>query len=373
MMKLSNNAIVLLAALALCCLWAQPVRSENVEWPATMNPIADVVIVGIDSDTLYYIGRNPMANYAYTGNFPIPRVWYSKVINVLREAKAHTIAVDLLLTARVPPTTEDITVAKTVAAGPPPIVFGFEMIPRPQKDKQAINLRQFTFPNITTTSTLAPKAAALALPYAELVGSGARIGCMKILTDTDGIVRRGLLLTKYDRYVLPSFPMQIFMKAAGVSPGEITVSGYGARYMKIRGLQIKLAAGDSLPLVLPPQRKVFKHYSFLDVVYVEDSFKTGKMEEHRKRMREYFEGKIVLIGPTDNSLNDLHKTYRGSGYTGVEIQAATLNQLLNLWAGARGIGGHRTFSPEKELSPLSGQEAVNDALDEMNKITIEKQ
>lgn len=348
-------------------------RSENVKWPATMNPIADVAIIGIDADTLYYIGRNSDESQGYTGNFPIPRIWYSKVIGVLREAKAHTIGIDLLLTAREPLKSEDQAVAKRVAAGPPPIVFGFEMIPRAQKIQSPVNLRQFNMPNIPTTSTLAPKAASLALPYAELVGAGARIGCMRILEDSDGIVRRGLLLTKYDKYVLPSFPLQVFMKSAGVSPGQIRVYGRDARYMQIRGLDVRLAAEDTLPLILPPQRQVFEHISFLDTVFVQDSFKTGNIEKHKEKMREYFEGKIVLVGPTDNSLNDLYTTYRGKGYTGVEIQAAVLNQLLNLWAGERGIGGRRSFNPDEELSPMTEEEAVNEALNEMNKIRIEKE
>lgn len=325
--------------------------AEEVRWPASMNPMLPISIVGIDADTLYYIGNDNKNGEMYTGDFPLPRIWYAKLIESLREARAMVIVVDYVFMPRQPAHTADFSLAKAIATGPPPIVVAFDAIPAASRmPAPGFNLKEFDLNHIQPGSGGMVSAPALALPFADLVKAGASIGSAHQHVDPDGVIRKGPLFVSYGDIVLPSIPLAAFMEATGVMPHEISISG---GYMDIRGTKFPLTTEASLDLALPPQKAVFPRMSFKDVVVIKEEYKKTAVADHKNELKKLFEGRIVFIGPTDFSLGDLRKTGAGPLYPSVEVMAATTNHLLNIWTRSRGISKPTWVSEAEDTGEVS--------------------
>jgi len=308
--------------------------ASDVEWPATMNPIAGITIIGIDSDTLYDIGQNGRGTEMYQGDFPVQRLWYARLITTLREAHAILVAIDYVLMYYPPARPVDYTLANVISRGPPPVINVFDIMPRTPLQSPDIDLRKFAIRGTSPGQVDAVRAQALALPYPELADVSATLASTHELVDPDGLTRRCPLFLEYGDIVLPSLALSIFMQTAGISPGDVRVSG---GYMTIRGMKVPLSAEGSLSVAFPPQREVFQRRSFRDVVKIKDDFKKGSREKHEKKMIDWFENQIVIVGLTDSTLKDITTTPAGGLYPNCEVAAAAANHLLNLWARARGV------------------------------------
>lgn len=343
MRRLAMTMVFICAGIVMSCAMVKRASAQETKWPASMNPMAPVCVVGIDSDTLYYLSNDRRSARMYTGDFPIPRVWYTNLIETLREAKALVVVVDYVFMPREPVAVADLKLAKSISAGPMPVVMAFDVIPGglPTGAPQ-FNLNKFDLNHVKPGASGMVSAPALALPYKQLIEAGASIGSAHQHTDRNGTITRGSLFVSYGDIVLPSLSLAAFMEAVGISPYEINLSG---GEMDIRGTKFSMAGEASLRLALPPQKTVIPRYSFKDIVIIKDDYKKGALEEHKKRMRKYFEGRIVFVGPTDYTLGDLKKTDAGSLYPAVEVMAATTNQLMNIWARSRGIS-KETWQPE---------------------------
>jgi CHASE2 domain-containing sensor protein len=306
-------------------------------WPACPNPIAEIIIVGIDGDTLYNLGPNysSRAGKTYTGPYPIERNWYGALVNQLRESGAQLIAFDQVFRSTWE-TRGDQNFAAAVKSGPPPVIVGFDAIPSSKDPVPDIGLRRFALPRISYSLSRAEVAPALALPFNELINSGTFLGSVHDDPDPDGVLRRSGLFIRYNGMVIPSLPLMIFLQTIGVSPNEVEVAGSGpSRSMIVGGRRIPLGESDTFTVSYPPTKSVFQFFSFYNVVKVKDDFMPGAKEARAAMLKKRFRGKVVIVGYQDASLGDLKRTPAGGSYPGVEAVAATVNQLLNLYAGSR--------------------------------------
>jgi CHASE2 domain-containing sensor protein len=330
-------AISIFCAAALMLLGAAK-KNAAAPPPVSQNPVAEIVIVGIDSDSLFYLGPQYSAskgNTAFAGSYPLDRQWYGTLVKRLREAGAQAVAFDQVF-LNTWETSDDQVFAAAVKEGPLPVITGFEVIPRPYADNPKIDLKRFALPGISYNSSMAQIAPALALPFKGLADAGALIGSLHDIEDSDGVIRRSALFVKYNNMVLPSMALLTFLQAVGVSPSQVYVSGgAGNRALIVGGRRIPLGKNDTLAVSFPPTRLVFKWFSFRDVVRVKDEFKKDAEETHKKMLKDVFNNKIVIVGYEDMTLNDRVTTPAGASYPGVEVQAATVNTLLNIYAGRR--------------------------------------
>lgn len=329
--------LIFLTATAPCRAAAADQKAPAPRWPASPNPVADIVIVGIDADTLYNLGPTYSVRQgkAYTGPYPIERNWYGVLVGRLREAGARLIAFDQVFQSTWE-TRSDQIFANAVKSGPPPVIAGFEAVPSSKNLVSSLGLKRFALPRVPYSVSQAEVAPNLALPFNALVNSGAFLGSVHEDPDPDGVLRRSGMFVKFNNMVFPSLPLMIFLQIIGVSPAEVQVAGAGAsRSMIVEGRRIPLGKSDTFTVAYPPTRAVFKYFSFYNVVRVKDDFKPGANEAHAALLKKRFSDKVVIVGYQDVSLGDLKRTPAGGSYPGVEAVAATVNHLLNLYAGSR--------------------------------------
>jgi adenylate cyclase len=315
-------------------------------WPATMNPVSEIVIVAVDSNTLYYLGpeKSSRSNQAYTGPYPMHRMWHGRLVERLREAGARAVALDMLF-QQTWDTRDDKIFTDAVAAGPMPVIAGFDIIPTPHAVNPQVDLRAYAIGKIGAGASLGRPAPALALPFEGLLKAGASAAGRSLYPDADGTLRRVDMFVSHQGLVLPSLSLAVFLAAIEASPSEVSVSGSGvSRAVTVRGRSVPLSQGDTLQVLFPPHKSVFKFVSYYDIVKVKDSFKAGAEEKHNEKMRELFKDRVVIVGYTDASTGELITTPAGAGYPRVEAIAAAANQMLNLYAGRNAVPA-RTSEP----------------------------
>ncbi len=311
-------------------------------WPATMNPVSEIVIVAVDANTLYYLGpeKSKRSNQAYTGPYPMHRMWHGRLVERLREAGARAVAFDMLF-QQTWDTRDDKIFTDAVSAGPPPVIAGFDIIPTPHAVNPQVDLRAYAIGR--AGAAIGRSAPALALPFEGLLKAGASTAGRSLYPDADGTLRRVDMFVSHQGYVLPSLSLAVFLAAVEASPSEVSVSGSGvSRAVSVRGRSVPLSQGDTLQVLFPPHKSVFKTVSYYDIVKVKDSFKAGAEAKHNDKMREIFKDRVVIVGYTDASTGALMTTPAGAGYPRVEAIAAAANQMLNLYAGRNAVPARMT-------------------------------
>ncbi len=317
---------------------AQPGSAQKLpakQWPVSPNSIAQIVIVGIDSKTLYKLGPSgkPGNGEAYKGAFPLDRKWHAQLVATLSKAGAKLIAFDMYFSPEWNSPDSKIF-GNVVRKSAVPVIIGFEEIPRDHPHAPRFNMGEYELPRISPAKTYAPSAKALAMPFSEILSAGAILGNLSDHPDPDGVLRNHNLFVSYQNHVLPSLALSIFLNSIGASLSDVYLGGSGGgRWMVVQGKRLPLTGSDAFHVSLPPPSTNFKYMSFYDVVVPKDSFKPTAKALHAEKIKKWFSDKIVIVGFADSSLGDLKRTPAGNAYPGVEVLASTVNQLLNLYTG----------------------------------------
>ena len=253
-------------------------------------PISDIIIVAIDDFSLNQAANSDLSSNTTLKNlgaWPWPRHYHGLAIRKLLAAGANVIAVDLLFDSYSSyGTADDESLASSIRTSPERIILGSYV----SESKGSVAGYSLNTPNKILLSALAPNS----------------IGLLNAHLDPDGNIRRR--------------PSDYSQDIATRIHGQGVTSLSEAVLTRVTGkfdLPDKTEGSQTLLSFYGPPR-TFQTIPIWQVLE-ENSFS----ELQRKQT---FKDKIVLIGPTALSMQDLHRTAftQHEGMPGVEIHATEI-------------------------------------------------
>lgn len=241
----------------------------------------DLVIVGITEDDL-----------ATLGQFPWPRDYHAKLIEILSKSEAAAIGLDIIFAE---PSLNRILDQQLVEAASKSgkvvtAVYG--------KLEDSCRIGG----NLSTANLIKPFPALAAVT---------RPGVINIIPDSDGIVRKTILLVRGNNDFFPSFELEL---------------------LKLKGFQVEQTSQGQLKLngkVIPtdPWQRILVNFigpaGTFPVIAYQDVL-AGNFPDH------YFQDKIVLVGATTVGLHDYYFIpFSHQPMYGIEFHANALQTILN--------------------------------------------
>ncbi|MFZ5944789.1 MAG: CHASE2 domain-containing protein [Bacillota bacterium] len=234
-----------------------------------------IIIVGFDDPSLERLGQ-----------WPWPRNYHGEVIDRIYQGGALAIGLDVMFPEKARNPEEDIALVESVSKA------GNVVIPTYG------HFEKFTH---------AGKVEALELvePFTELKSSGIRAH-INTFPSPDGIVRKALVFYECQGERINSFSWQLFIQYLAALDLEIPKQS-----------ELPLDPWNCLYIDFTGEPGDFEHVSYYQVL-------NGEIPP------EYFEGKIVLIGPYAPGIEDYYFTPLApqSPMYGVEVHANILQNLL---------------------------------------------
>ena len=157
---------------------------------------------------------------------------------------------------------------------------------------------------------------------ALLADSAASYGFFNTSPDSDGTLRRALLIARYqDKDFFPSLAMQVVREYEKIPDQEIAayISENGLERIQFGRHNLRPWRDGSVLINYTGPYHTYKHYSMWDVL-------NGAV------VPEAFKDKIVLVGGTALGIGDLRSTpfeKQDAGYMGVEVHANIIDNLLH--------------------------------------------
>ena len=266
----------------------------------------DIVLILIDQESLDVYEKSQGMPW------PWPRQMHAVFADYLKAGGAKALFLDLILseTSRYGVEDDEILSRAMAASGN---VFVPFFLSGEAKDKDADAVRQLKRFSLSLRDY--PKKAvqpldSVSLPVEVLLRSAAGAGNVRFSQDEDSIFRHLPLLFSYEGLLLPSLPLAIAEFVMGKSPaGGVPLDGSGRMIIHYHG-----PAGT------------YKTYSAAAIINSWAQMDEGKAPQIDPKE---FAGKIVLLGTSAPGLLDLRPTPFSPVCTGIEIQAAALDNLLH--------------------------------------------
>ncbi|MBI2678924.1 MAG: adenylate/guanylate cyclase domain-containing protein [Candidatus Koribacter versatilis] len=329
-----------------------------------------IVIVGMDEKTLHNVGA-----------WPIPRDAYAKLIDKLKQGGARVVAFDVTfptreknggvealkqleaqtqntaspeMAARVHAlelaSDKDAQLAAAMKRADN-VVLGhlfldktrvFEMDPKAAQEYYDVAWGK-SFPQINAVGI--PKGGKLDTgkafaenggvvfdgvePNLKLLAESAKsFGFFNATVDTDGTVRRAMLVARYQELDwFPSLALQTLREAENIQDQDVSmsISPAGLESVKLGRYNIKVPPDGSLLVNYAGPYRTYQHHSMADVL-------DGTVPP------ETFKDKIVFLGATALGIGDMRSTpFHGDTYMGVEIHANELDNMLHYDERGRGF------------------------------------
>ena len=243
-------------------------------------PPQDVVIVAIDD-----------ASFAWTGyQWPWPRAYLAKIVDAITAGEPQAVGVDILLSERSDDPAGDQALAEAVARAP------YVVLPVLRFEQGG--------------------AETLAQPWPELRAQADALGIAPMVLDEDAVLRRLPAYTTFNGEIFYNWAFYLAARRLGVSPPQ-NPSPEGVDFA---GQRVPLENGSLLVNFYGPAG-AFPTYSAVSVA------EGDVLREHP----DAFRGKIVLLGATALTLQDLYPTpFSATKRTaGVEITANAVETLIH--------------------------------------------
>lgn len=310
--------------------WLNTLENKSLDWrfrtftqPERANH--DIVIIALDDTS--FDSQDMIDNF---GRWPWRRQLYAGLVHYLHEWGARVIALDLMFQGADPHPGDDSQLAVALTERPDVVLaFALNRGTFRTKDPRAQEMvRQRLAPfalQVEQGGTLNLRAySGIDLPQEELLRAVHSIGCITVLSDSDGPVRSVTPLFRFGDKLYPSFPLAVAALATRQSPtpelslGPGTTLNFGGRHVPLdrEGRMLVRWYGPAY---------TYEHYSVWKVFNSALAY-----EEGRKPLipTESFKGKIVLIGATATGASDLRPTAFSENFPGVEIHATVIDNLL---------------------------------------------
>ncbi len=342
---------------------------------ASARPSDQIVIVGVDDDSLTRVGR-----------WPWPRSTMGELIDILRESGAAVIGVDFALSE--PDQTQGLQeirgLKKELLLQSQAVATELEAAKKPaEADLRAQEIYTALLQDLAEAETRLDHDAKLAaslerapqvvLPMVFEIGpslgaetgdppapilanamdgvdnpqdrnvfpptearrltpplptfqrDGMAVGHVNLRPDEDGVVRRELLLVEYRGHFYPSFALRAVGAFLNVPPGKVQVQLGGQ--VSLGTVQIPTDPWLRLPVGFARTDHAFKTVPAHEVL-------SGEV------LPGTFRNKLVLLGPLAAGLADRHVTPLSASVPGIEVTASVAQNLLEqrfisvpLWAG----------------------------------------
>ncbi|MDI6792827.1 MAG: CHASE2 domain-containing protein [bacterium] len=243
------------------------------------DPGKDIIIVGIDENSLQRLGR-----------WPWPRSYHSKLIDYLAESKAKVIGMDLCFAE--PSLQDKMLIDSASRAGNiiHPVFFAFK------GDGEEIMVVR---------------------PFEQLSKSALSLGHIQGEPEVDGILRRLSLARSCQDETYLSFSLEVARNFLGIDLTEL--EPLQEKTFLLGPLKIPVDRKANMVINYAGKSGTFKTFSYADV-----------LEE--KIPGSEFKDKIVLIGITSKGISDEVMTpfsTKGNPMSGVEVQANAVRTILN--------------------------------------------
>jgi adenylate cyclase len=275
--------------------------------------IDDIVIVDMD-------GRSETALGKYQ---QWPRSYFTRVIDYLAKGEAAMIGLDIIFVKDKRNPESDRNFLGTIQQsgniinalyfeGEDSIQWRYKMNRIPngfQADRFSLN-----FPE--KDRQMFPDNDRIGNEFFELLNTGYSLGHVNFRGDADGIVRKINLFSNFLDQSFPSFAFRIFTALAGVDNIEFENRSKANLYSggQLVG-EIPIDKNGNMLINWAGKFQTFRYISFYDVL-------------EKRIPKEYFQGKIVLIGTSLPGLFDLRSVPFHPAFPGVEIHANILYTLL---------------------------------------------
>ncbi|CAB1059064.1 Serine/threonine protein kinase [Olavius sp. associated proteobacterium Delta 1] len=157
------------------------------------------------------------------------------------------------------------------------------------------------------------QASRITEPYHDLSKKAGALGHINLIGDKDGTVRNIPLLITYQDRDFVSFALQVARKYNGGRLKEIMI---GQDKIVLRHLQIPTEKNHRMLIDYSGQEANIQQISFVDVI-------DGKVDA------KTFRKQVVLLGVTAEGLSQHYITPTGSNVSGLEIEAAAVENIIN--------------------------------------------
>ena len=253
----------------------------------------DIVIIDIDDYSLAW-----MEEKGGVGRFPWPRYVYGELIDELRAQGAKAIVMDVELYEPDTQRPDSDAAFNEAVARAPNTFFPIAMLEATKHDDGVVLADYAKKLALGSSGTPNPKARApLELPFVLKEEYWTRTGIINFFNDPDGVGRRYWLAWPIGGWAIPSLPARV---------------GHA--------LGFAVPPTETLGLAFPDGRTPHKQVAFSDI-YLDIQ------NANRKRPRDEFRDKIVIIGSTAAYLRDFRTTPITSLHPGVEILATAIDNL----------------------------------------------
>lgn len=160
------------------------------------------------------------------------------------------------------------------------------------------------------------KKASGLIPPLPLLSSAAPAGIMSLYPDSDGVVRSIPLLTRAGDTIYPALSLSTLMEALGQKEIGLIGAKGGLEELKLGKLDIPVEKDSSFRLVYRGKGHSLPFYSAADIL-------EGRIG------RELLVGKILFIGSSAHTLNDLRSTPFDPEAPSVEMHATAADNILS--------------------------------------------
>lgn len=166
----------------------------------------------------------------------------------------------------------------------------------------------------------APRMPRATFPVPELAAGAALLGNVHQNPEPDGVYRRIGLFTLFDGRPVPSLALAAYLAARPGAAASLVPGG-----MELDGRRIRLDESGQALIRYRTPAAAYRSYSAADIVRSELLLREGKAPLVRP---EEFRGAFVFFGFSAPGLFDLRPAPVSGVYSGVEIHAQTLGNIL---------------------------------------------
>ena len=285
----------------------------------TRKPMGRVAIVDVDEKSL-----------AAVGQWPWRRDVMGRLITALRASGAKLVAIDVIFAE------SDRYDMETGAQSAPAVTGPDQALANVLRDNGVVLGYGLTFdaggPSASRcvlhpigVAIVQPPGDEPADPFFRATGAACnlqvlskaapRSGFLNAAPDADGILRRAPLLAELDGRIYPSLALSAVAAVTGASNPVLRLTTVNASTLTMGDLSVPLDGKSNLLVGFRGKKRSFPYFSAVDVL-------NGTVGADALR------DKIVLVGTTALGTREVVATPLDTQFVGVEVQATTLDNLL---------------------------------------------
>jgi adenylate cyclase len=273
---------------------------------------ADIKIIMLDQASLEYFAKEESIFW------PWPRSLYSRIVNFLELGQAKGVAFDIIFSEDSHYSVEEDNIFAESLRGKLPVVIAAALLgSETVRDENRLELFQKKQETLKQSLKLEElpllsrsEVKSITLPISQILQSAAALGDVSSKNDSDGIFRYGFAGSIFESSPILSLPFAL----------------YNAANLGLPFPQLPANSQNELILRFPEQKQSFEKYSFASIYSSINRLESGLAPQISP---QEFKDSYVFVGMSAPGLLDLRPTPLNAKAPGVEINAATLDNLLN--------------------------------------------